>query len=763
MNKAITDGLVLMPPPFSAGLNLWSREDGTAGSGSYQGQPNAVLVPSDSDFAGCLELNKTQTVQKLRSFAQTPFQPGMYLRVTARVKAVSGNLPSVRIAGWAGRANDTNVSTVPQTGAEVPLTAYGQVVTVSAIIGSGNRQGNDLVWGTEPVYGHFGLDLTGPNGGTVRIDDITVEDVTEVFHRKLIDWVDVRDYGAVGDGVADDSAAFAAADLDAQGRGVLVSKGTYFIGTNLQINSRVRFEGTLTMPAAARLACLRNYDLETYIAAFGGEEEGFRRGLQTLFHFTDHVTFDMQGRRVPLTAPVDVAALAGITTLATRRVLRDGLLEAADSTAWDTAAVTSVATYTPTANPLQLTAVANVASIAVGARITGTGVGREIYVRSKNVAAGTVELSRPLWGAAGTRTLTFTRYRYLLDFSGFADLSRFEIHEVELQCSGKASALMLPSQGSVFRLADCVINRPKDRGITSTGTGCQGLFVDGCTFLSNEQTLATQDRTTIALNVNANDAKIRDNRIVRFATFAVMGGGGNLFIGNHFFQGDDQTLGIRRPGIVFATTNVRSQVTGNYIDNCYIEWTNEQDSEPDFLNEFSYGGLSIVGNIFMVSDVSPAFRWIVVTPYGAGHFLSGVTINDNVFRTVNGTIDRVEGVDTTFATLDFSRFRNVVMATNTFNGVNQMTFSPVMIEHDQATAADTWVIDGSAWMPFGGRVRNVQSVVAEGAITTASNAVNSAMPYVLVEQGAGGGQAHLKWPAAVKGKVLATLRVDNQT
>ena len=44
MNKAITDGLVLMPPPFSAGLNLWSREDGTPGSGSYQGQPNAALV-----------------------------------------------------------------------------------------------------------------------------------------------------------------------------------------------------------------------------------------------------------------------------------------------------------------------------------------------------------------------------------------------------------------------------------------------------------------------------------------------------------------------------------------------------------------------------------------------------------------------------------------------------------------------------------------------------------------------------------------------
>ena len=85
MNKAITDGLVLMPPPFSAGLNLWSREDGTPGSGSYQGQPNAALVTNDQDFGGCLELQKLDATQKLRSFAQTPIQPGLYLRVTARV------------------------------------------------------------------------------------------------------------------------------------------------------------------------------------------------------------------------------------------------------------------------------------------------------------------------------------------------------------------------------------------------------------------------------------------------------------------------------------------------------------------------------------------------------------------------------------------------------------------------------------------------------------------------------------------------------
>ena len=126
MNKAITDGLVLMPPPFSAGLNLWSREDGTPGSGSYLGQPNAALVSNDQDFAGCLELQKNDATQKVRSFAQTPIQPGLYLRVTARLKAVSGNLPSVRIAAWAGDVGGANVAGVLQVGPSVTLDLSGR-------------------------------------------------------------------------------------------------------------------------------------------------------------------------------------------------------------------------------------------------------------------------------------------------------------------------------------------------------------------------------------------------------------------------------------------------------------------------------------------------------------------------------------------------------------------------------------------------------------------------------------------------------------
>ena len=108
MNKAITDGLVLMPPPFSAGLGVWSSGDGTPGSPTYAGAANAAYVPADPDFGGSLDLIKTADRQKLRYMGQTPIVPGMYLRVRVRIKAISGNLPTVRIAIHAGARTTVN-------------------------------------------------------------------------------------------------------------------------------------------------------------------------------------------------------------------------------------------------------------------------------------------------------------------------------------------------------------------------------------------------------------------------------------------------------------------------------------------------------------------------------------------------------------------------------------------------------------------------------------------------------------------------------
>jgi len=408
MNKAITDGLLLAPAVFANGLDVYSSGDGTAGSDTYTNAINAAFIPADQDFGGALELIKTQSTQKLRYMGQTPLLPGCYLRITAKVKAISGNLPSVRIAGYPALGNGSRVGGLTEFGPSVQLTSYGKVVEVSAIVGSGLRGGVDMVWGASPVYGHFGLDLTGQNGGVVRIDDLVIEDITSVFLLDMLAQVDVRDFGAVGDGVTDDTAAFNAANTAADGRTVLVPKGVFLLNGDVTFDTETLFEGKVQMPATAILQLRHNFDLPHYIDAFETEEIAFRKAFQALLSNADHESLDMGGRKVYVTGPIDMqAATPERTSYATRRIIRNGQFEAAGNGNWDTVTVTSQATYAPT-DPRKLTNVTDVANIPIGAHVSGNGVGREIYVRDKNVARQEITLNAPLYDAAGTQTWLFS-------------------------------------------------------------------------------------------------------------------------------------------------------------------------------------------------------------------------------------------------------------------------------------------------------------------------------------------------------------------
>ena len=760
MNKAITDGLVFMPPAFADGLGVWSSGDGTPGSDTYAGSGSGVLVPADQDFGGCIEILKSQSVTMLRYMGETTILPGCYLRVSAKVKAVGGALPSVRIAGWAGAGGGAHVGGLVEAGPAVQLTGYGEVVEISAIIGTGQRNGVDMVW-ADALYGHLGLDLTGPNGGIVRVDDIIIEDITNVFIRDMLGVVDVRDYGAIGDGVADDAAAFEAADSDAQGREVLISAGTYFLNGNVTFQNQVHFEGTVTMPADKRLIFQKNFDFATYLDAFGDEEEAFRKAYQALLNYTDHESLDLGGRRIGLNGPIDMFAAEGTkTAFAIRRVIRNGQIHANANPAWDDEVVTSQATYSAS-SATTLTGVINVANIAKGSLVTGNGVGREIYVNDVNIGAQTITISNPLFDAEGTQSFTFTRFKYLLDFSGYDDLSQLILDDIEFQCDGISSGIMLAPQGLTFHLRDCFITKPKDRGITSIGKGCQGMMIDRCQFLSNEQSLPVSERTTLAFNANANDIKIRDNRVVLFEHFCVLSGSGALITGNHWFHGDGQPDGVRKGGIVFTTPNVASTIAGNYIDNNFIEWTNEHDATPALGAQFSFGGLSVTGNIFMNIDVADWFNWIVIKPYGVGHFIHGLSVVGNVFRSINGFIDRIESVDTTYADLDFNRMRNVVFSANSFHGVRDETINPLSVLHEQATADQTWIVDTQPHLPFGGWARTIEACVPDGQVSDVSNAAVYDAPHILPAYSVDKKQFRVIWKVPVKGKVRCCVRMDS--
>ncbi|MCR8547851.1 right-handed parallel beta-helix repeat-containing protein [Salipiger sp. P9] len=762
MNKAVTDGVVFMPTPFSEGLDVWSRGDGTPGSDTYDGLATAAYVPADADFAGCLEIQKTEGTQKLRYMGDTPILPGCYLQVTARIKAVSGVMPAVRIAGWAGRPNGTQVTGLDTTGDSVQLTSYGEAVEVTAIVGGGARNGVDMVWGTEPSFGHFGIDLTGSNGGVVRVDDIEIVDITSVFLRDMMNWVDVRDYGSVGDGVTDNSAAFEAADAAADGRKILVPDGTYRLASSVTLEHHVEFQGKLLMPADAILSMTKDFHLSAYVDAFGGDEEqALKKGLQSLMNNADHESFDLSGRRVSLYEPLDVqAAVNNRDTYAQRRVLRNGQIRAESSGTWTKQSVTSIATYSAN-NKWELTNVGNVANIPVGSLVESSGVGREIYVKSRNVGAQTLSLSQPLYDAEGTQNYTFTRFQYLLDFSGFTKLEKFEIEDVEFQCSELASGVMLPPSGPVNVIRNCVFNRPSDRGITSIGEGCQGLLVDHNQFISAEGGLTTQNRSSVALNTNANDVKIRNNRASQFRHFAVVSGANGVIANNHFFQGDSSDAGTRSAGIVLCLKATNTTISGNYVDNCFIEWTNEREPDPDFISGFGFSGLSVTNNVFLCSNVADWFSFIVVKPYGQNNRVNGLNVSGNLFRSVGGTIKRVERVDNSFADLDLSAMRNVYVSNNTYLNIQNGSSNPLLVTHAQNTHAQTWVVTTDSRLPFNGYAMEVSSLVLRSRPRDTNNVSKYVTPYTSTREGSGQNLVHAIWPEPILGDLTMLVRMDN--
>lgn len=570
----------------------------------------------------------------------------------------------------------------------------------------------------------------------------------------------MRDYGALGDGTTDDRSAFVAADAAAAGREILVPSGSYFIGRSLTLHAPVSFEGTLNMAETSVLSLTKQFDLPTYIRAFGDEERGFVKAFQSLLSDSDHESLDMAGRRVTINGPLDMARLSGRTSFAQRRVIRNGQLYAAGDSVWNSAKVTSQGSYS-TYYQTRLSNVKNVVNIQVGSLVEGVGVGREVYVRAVDLSAQQVTLSQPLYAAEGTQEYTFTRFQYLLDFSGFGSLHKMCFSDIEFQCNVKANAIMLPQTGWLFQLRDCYVTRPRHRAITSIGTGCQGMLIDNCFFHTAENNKNAQDRESIVLNTNGNDVKLRNNWASQFRHFAVMSGSYNVISGNHIYQGDAVKDGLRLAGIVLAQANISTTIVGNYIDNCSLEWTNEHDATPDYNAGFGFSALSVTNNVFLCGDTADWFSYIVLKPYGTGHSISGLDISGNTFRAVNGKIDRVERVDTSFADIDYSKLHDIQIAGNSFHNIKAHVTNPVIKNHRQNSLDSTWRVNFDGALPFKGHARAVTSVVVTGTLKNGSNVTRYTSPSVQTSGGAKKDELVLRWDERVAGTVTVTARVDN--
>ena len=355
------------------------------------------------------------------------------------------------------------------------------------------------------------------------------------------------------------------------------------------------------------------------------------------------------------------------------------------------------------------------------------------------------------------------RVHRISPFSGFDVIAKFIIHNVEFQCQELCSGIMLANAGTIFTIRDCFITTPKDRGITSMGGGCQGMFIERFQFLSAENDLPVSQRKTIALNVNANDVKLRNCRSERFRHFAVMTGQNHLIVGNHFFQGDTVNGGIRSAGVVLAEAYESCVFTNNYVDNAFFEWTNERDPSPQFSGGFSFSSLDVTSNIFLSGEVATSFSYLVVKPYGSGHFINGLNVSGNRFRSINGFTERAERVDTSFADLNYTRMRNVRFTGNSFHGISNPVANPLLMEAMESSNQQTWVVETGPGLPFEARSLSVDSVVVWGGVRNASNQLNYDNPFVRAQQGPDANQVHVVWSEAVRGKIAVMARMDNDT
>lgn len=662
MDKTIAQNVDLMPPPFSDGLDVWSRQNGVPGSATYENTNTAQLILTDPDFDECLEIVTNKSPQKLRYMGQTPFTPGCYLRVSARVKVVSGVLPDFEIAGFPIGSDGNLVTSIFLKGDTVTATQYDKVIEVSAIYGSGDRPGVDCVWGLNPVHAHFGVNILGAtNGASVRVESIRIEDVTSAFLRVSMDWVDVLDYGARGDGVLDNTDAFLAADAAANGREVLVPEGDFFIDDNIALSSQFRFVGRVLQAENKAFDLLHGLNYSNYLDAFKDETLALKKAFRTLFNLNDHDSLDLNGRQINLTEPLDVrAAVANRSSFNARRAIRNGKIVADAAGSWPLTTVTASASF---ASGRTLTSVQNISSITPGMLVSGAGVGREIYVKEVDEANATVTLSQFLYAAPASQTYTFTKFAYLLDFIGFNNISNFEIDGVELNGASVASGILMPVDGFNWHVHDSWFFSIRDRGITSPGVADFSMAIDQCDFSSAEGGIPASSRTSIAFNSHANDVKMRGNRGSRFKHFAVFGGVNVIFTENHFFQGqagDDS----RTAGVVFGRSSTSSIVRDNYIDNCWVEWTNEYTP-----NDPTFRQLMVDGNLFFSADVAASFNYVRMMPHLANMTIQGMSISSNIFNVSGGSITKATGVDTNRGTLSGSS-GNFEAAGNTFKNIS---------------------------------------------------------------------------------------------
>ena len=68
-------------------------------------------------------------------------------------------------------------------------------------------------------------------------------------------------------------------------------KGVFELSLDVTLDSKVKFESTITQPDDKRIILQNGYNFKSYLDAFGDEERAFKKAYQALLNFADHEWF----------------------------------------------------------------------------------------------------------------------------------------------------------------------------------------------------------------------------------------------------------------------------------------------------------------------------------------------------------------------------------------------------------------------------------------------------------------------------------------
>ena len=550
--------------------------------------------------------------------------------------------------------------------------------------------------GQEPIAQRF-VDMAGQVVDTIQYErDVTATSRGVVD--KLGDVFSLADYGADPTGVTSANAAFALADTAALlvGGTIVVPAGEFLIDANLSIASPVIYQGRLIVEEGIYYQDSNPLRLSEFLKRHETSEDAFKAMLFALYRSGRPRIADGEGLTVNLSGPINVAEVTGVTSFSVYHCLT-GFKWQMDE---DQAEVEEVVVGTAVAESSTLS-LADTSDLRVGMEVTGTGIGRGVYIKTIDSPTA-VTLNVPAWGNGVAQNYTFIDYPFMLDWRDFTSCARLRILDSELQCAGFCSGIIMAFDG-----IDTVMNRVrftniKGRGVVDYWRGSGGLSFD----LNDMTFAAATNADAVGIISTSNDVKVRSNRITTCKHHMIYHGGGVLVSGNHWWGGDNA-------GCIFTGREYKSTIIGNYIDNNWVELS---DEGANLDNSKFLGLINITGNHWTSNNApSAAWRFIKLAPHVADRPIAEISVTSNTFKDfANGSVPfRIDGVITTDGSIDADVRTRVFFVANGFKGIGNITADPqtVIVVTDEADIdlTDTHDADFDNRLPFEGHCNTVLS------------------------------------------------------